>query len=429
MLLPLLASLMLAQDMAKQLPLIAAIQTGSLEATKVHLERGADPNSRVILTSKPSLTENQPGAKQSLGATALDLAVDRQSEPFVKLLLDYKANPNLPSPYGWTPLMSACQRGSLSIVKLLLKRGAKPDLRNVHGDTAIIFAANTDRVEMVRALVGAGADIRGGTGQTALQIAVQSGAEKTVRYLLSKGADPNFKRSGYRSAMEMAEEGYDDEILAMLKKAGGKARSAAELKKIKVADEKRWRDWEASQKTRAAQVKADAALLPDDGPVIQTVALDMLTGKERSFLVFDEKTPMIVAILPETSGRFNEYTESQMNGELDEKRANDIDLGMRRNWRARNLKPATLEKSMFPDPRVVVRKVETRSLFGRSEIPKEEAHRGWIQPMLPAYSADGNRAMVRLWFGPSAHGAAATYFLKRDGEAWVVVWREFAFYV
>jgi ankyrin repeat protein len=429
MLLPLLASLMLAQDMARQPPLIAAIQKGSLEAAKAHLAKGADPNSRVVITSKPSIAENRPGASQTPGETALDLAVDRQSEPLVKLLLDYKANPNLTSPYGWTPLMSACQRGSLPIVKLLLKRGAKPNLRNVHGDTAIIFAANTDRVEMVRALLDAGADINGGTGQTALQIAVQSGAEKSVRYLLSKGANPNFKRPGYRSAMEMAEEGYDEEVLAMLKKAGGKARSAAELKKLKEAEAKRWRDWEAAQKAKAAEVKADAALLPDDGLVLQIVALDMLTGKERSFLVFDEKAPMIVAILPETFGKFNEFTESQMNGELDERKANDIDLEMRRNWRDRNQKPATLDAKMFSDPRVVVRKVETRSLFGRSEIPKGEAQRGWIHPMLPAYSADGNRAMVRLWFGPSAHGAAATYFLRKKGSRWEVVWRDFAFYV
>ena len=262
MFLPLLASLMLAQDMAKQPPLIAAIQTGSLEAAKVHLAKGADPNCRVVITSKPSLAENQSGAKQTPGETALDLAVDRQSEPFVKLLLDHKANPNLTGPYGWTPLMSACQRGSLPIVKLLLKRGAKPNLRNVHGDTAVIFAANMDSVGMVQALLGAGADINGGTGQTALQIAVQSGAEKTVAYLLSKKADPNFRRTGYRSAMEMAEQGYNDEILAMLKKAGGKARSASELKKIKDAEAKRWRDWEAAQKAKAAEVRADAVPAP-----------------------------------------------------------------------------------------------------------------------------------------------------------------------
>jgi ankyrin repeat protein len=428
MFLPLLASLMLAQDMAKQPPLIAAIQTGSLEAAKVHLAKGADPNCRVVITSKPSLAENQSGAKQTPGETALDLAVDRQSEPFVKLLLDHKANPNLTGPYGWTPLMSACQRGSLPIVKLLLKRGAKPNLRNVHGDTAIIFAANMDSVGMVQALLGAGADINGGTGQTALQIAVQSGAEKTVAYLLSKKADPNFRRPGYRSAMEMAEQGYNDEILAMLKKAGGNSRSAADLKKIKDAEAKRWRDWEAAQKAKAAEVKADAVLLPDDGPILQAVALDMLTGKDRSFLVFDEKAPMVVAILPETSGRFNEYTESQMNGELDERRANDIDLEMRRNWKARNLKPATLEQKLFSDPRVVVRAVEDRGILGRGAVGKP-GQRGWIQPMLPAYSTDGKRAMVRLWFGPSPHGAAATYFLKKGDLGWTVVWRDFAFYV
>ena len=171
------------------------------------------------------------------------------------------------------------------------------------------------------------------------------------------------------------------------------------------------------------------SLLPEDGPVIQAVALDMLTGKDRSFLVFDEKAPMVVAILPETSGRFNEYTESQMNGELDERRANDIDLEMRRNWKARNLKPATLDQKIFSDPRVVVRAVEDRGILGRGCGRKTRATRldsTHVARLFQRRQAGDGQAVVR-----PEPARRRRHLLSEEGMTlgWSVVWRDFAFYV
>jgi hypothetical protein len=48
---------------------------------------------------------------------------------------------------------------------------------------------------------------------------------------------------------------------------------------------------------------------------------------------------------------------------------------------------------------------------------------------LPAYSADGRTAVVRFSFGPTPHGATATYLLARGVGGWRVTRWAFAYYV
>lgn len=48
---------------------------------------------------------------------------------------------------------------------------------------------------------------------------------------------------------------------------------------------------------------------------------------------------------------------------------------------------------------------------------------------LPGYTADGSTALVRVSFGPTAHGAMATYLLRKDASGtWTVTWRKRAYY-
>jgi hypothetical protein len=55
--------------------------------------------------------------------------------------------------------------------------------------------------------------------------------------------------------------------------------------------------------------------------------------------------------------------------------------------------------------------------------------RGFVWAWLPGYSADGRQAIVCLSFGPTAHGATATYLLERSAAGtWKVVWRDAAYY-
>jgi hypothetical protein len=61
--------------------------------------------------------------------------------------------------------------------------------------------------------------------------------------------------------------------------------------------------------------------------------------------------------------------------------------------------------------------------------PENHPHvRAYARVWLPAYSKDGRMAVVRFLFGPTPHGASATYLLtKRDGGWKVTKWK-LAFY-
>ena len=55
--------------------------------------------------------------------------------------------------------------------------------------------------------------------------------------------------------------------------------------------------------------------------------------------------------------------------------------------------------------------------------------KAYVRAALPGYSADRRQAVVRLAFGPSAHGAMATYLLTKDAAgSWTVTWRKFCYY-
>ena len=41
---------------------------------------------------------------------------------------------------------------------------------------------------------------------------------------------------------------------------------------------------------------------------------------------------------------------------------------------------------------------------------------------------DGQEAVLRAWFGPTAHGATVTYMLAKKDGRWKVVWRKVTYY-
>lgn len=405
----------ISQTVAKQPPLIEAIKMGDQAAVKRLLSAGADPNMSAIVTAKPSASEGVVGGTTATGETALQLATHAKTSALVKLLLSYKADPNRRGPYDWTPLMSACQRTNAEIVSELLKAGANPNLHNSNGDTAIIFAANTNQTDMIRDLVKAGADMNGGTGQSALIIAAQCGATESVKLLLKLGANPNFRRSGYWTPLEYALNSHDDEIAAILKKAGAKARPLEILRKeIEAGSIKARLAFEERIKAAAVKNAAFSKIHPDDSSVLEAVLIDHLASmKARGSIEGNLGT---LTLVDHTSGSTNEYTESQMNYELDEQQAISIDIDMRTDMLRRNSAEVSLESMRFAHAHI-----------GLGQMPARGAGT-WVSVYLPGYSKDHNKAFVRLSFGPTAHGASATYFLARNDGKWAVVWRDFAYY-
>jgi uncharacterized protein len=98
-------------------PLGLACFFGHVEAARLLLERGADPN---------ALSRNAQIQTAGLHAAAASVTVDPQVRVRLsELLLAHGADPNLPQGGGARPLDAARQNGDAELEQLLLEHGAE----------------------------------------------------------------------------------------------------------------------------------------------------------------------------------------------------------------------------------------------------------------------------------------------------------------
>jgi ankyrin repeat protein len=100
------------------------------------------------------------GWRDSLGYTPLHWAAAVDDAAAVRLLLDAGADPNARDLRGRTPLhiaaMSRIDSGDV-LIKTLLARGAAADATDARGTTPLQFTQTSERADLARALVAAGA--------------------------------------------------------------------------------------------------------------------------------------------------------------------------------------------------------------------------------------------------------------------------------
>jgi ankyrin repeat protein len=103
---------------------------------------------------------------------------------------------------GWQPLMQnvmfrAVWSGKDGLVQLALCLGARPNKVIFNGLTPLMSAINTGRLEVVRLLVGAGANVRSSLpcSEPPLSTAARRGNPDIVQFLLAQGADPSMADS------------------------------------------------------------------------------------------------------------------------------------------------------------------------------------------------------------------------------------------
>jgi ankyrin repeat protein len=156
-------------------------------------------------------------------------AINNDSPGIAKFLVEKGVNINNANQGGMTALMLAAggsnlppdqtgHTGNLEIVKYLIEKGADINKITRDGLTAVIFAAGTGNLELVRYLVGKGAVIKAKPNYpTALISAVMADHLDIVKYLVEKGADINAKNKGGQSALIMAQENGNKEIVNYLK--------------------------------------------------------------------------------------------------------------------------------------------------------------------------------------------------------------------
>ena len=110
---------------------------GHMEAAKLLLERGAEPN---------------VAAKNPMKVFPINSAAAAKRSDIVELLLDHGADPNAAQHGGWTALHSAAHNGDVATVKLLLARGAEPKPKADDGKTPLDMAEEDGHEEVVKLL-------------------------------------------------------------------------------------------------------------------------------------------------------------------------------------------------------------------------------------------------------------------------------------
>ena len=94
-------------------------------------------------------------ARNSMKVQALHSALAGNHREVARALLEAGAPVNTGQQEGWTPLMEAVLHDDVEIAKLLLARGADPKAQNDAGKSAIGLAADRANVEMLKLLKGA----------------------------------------------------------------------------------------------------------------------------------------------------------------------------------------------------------------------------------------------------------------------------------
>src|SRR5205085_12510909 len=135
----------------------------------------------------------------------------------IKVLVAHGANPNTRDGRGQTALMWAAARNNPAAVKLLLELGADMKLRTSSapsgrgermsvfnapaptGFTALLFAVRAGTIDATRALLDAGADVNDqlSDGESALVVATANAHWELADLLLDRGADPNAAGAGW----------------------------------------------------------------------------------------------------------------------------------------------------------------------------------------------------------------------------------------
>jgi ankyrin repeat protein len=196
-------------------PLLVAIANAHFELAAHLLDAGADPNASLpgytplhamIPVRKSGVGDNDPAPEGSGSMSSLDL---------VKSLVAHGAGVNARmtrranltntrlNEIGATPFLLAAQTADAELLKTLVGLGADPRLLNADNSTALMIAAGlatrspgedagteSEVLEALQVLLDLGADVNAvdHNGETAMHAAAYKNLPKVVKFLAAKGA-------------------------------------------------------------------------------------------------------------------------------------------------------------------------------------------------------------------------------------------------
>ena len=172
-----------------------AAEAGSLKSLAVLAKAGADFN-----------------ALDAKHRTPLSIAITANLPKTVKAILDQGANANQEA---WSeitdtespPVMIAAKEGRVEMLKVLVDAKADVNLRSADGSTALTVAANNTQWAAVNFLLDHGADVntQDAKGTSALIAATAAGDVHEVATLLDHGANPKLTDKGGLAALSVTE--------------------------------------------------------------------------------------------------------------------------------------------------------------------------------------------------------------------------------
>ncbi|MBO0720511.1 MAG: ankyrin repeat domain-containing protein, partial [Blastocatellia bacterium] len=147
----------------------------------------------------------------------------------VRLLLDRGADPNLVG--DGSPLINAAEGGLVDIVSLLLDRGANIDQIVPGHQNALILASGKGRLDVVKLLVARGADVNA-RAWVPRPIGIKKANGETVIYHLTRVivkkdgtreiVDDTTKQGAWRTPLSMAERGGHKDVVEFLRASGAR---------------------------------------------------------------------------------------------------------------------------------------------------------------------------------------------------------------
>jgi ankyrin repeat protein len=209
-------------------PLGTAVRDNHPEIAALLLSRGADPNLKgqelpiIQALSKPAILRQliEGGANVSQYKGILEAAVSRNNIESVTILLDARVPIDEKHNNRYTPLVTAIRDNHVPIIAHLIANGADV---NAPGETLpIIMAARFADTARLKMVLDAGADVnKQFLGKSALMEACERNHKNSVTLLLERKADVNAVDDRGSTAMDIAANKGNDEIVMMLLDAMG----------------------------------------------------------------------------------------------------------------------------------------------------------------------------------------------------------------
>ena len=156
-----------------------------------------------------------------------------------------------------------------------------------------------------------------------------------------------------------------------------------------------------------------------DHDVFDVVISDLLTTADFDPVgVSRGPKPYQIVFGDQTYGRVTSRRLTEVLGD----RTKDVPAEIQADLVSRNpdSKGYLLARYRPSNPNILVRDMRGVDKFSKFDLQFPGA-KGYVLPMLPGYSLDGRMALFYFYFGPTSHGAAGYYLLRKANGRWEIV--------